>query len=104
QLGLPPCSFKVITGMPCPSCGMTTSFALFVRGDLWDSVQANFAGTFLAIMCFLYVPWAVGSIWRDKFLWIKSVETTFLRLLVTFMALMLTRWVVLLVLRAIIPS
>src|SRR5437879_1484985 len=31
QLGLPECAFKVMTGKPCPSCGMTTSFALLVR-------------------------------------------------------------------------
>jgi hypothetical protein len=104
QLGLPPCSFKAITGIPCPSCGMTTSFALFVRGDLWDSVQANFAGTFLAVLCFLYLPWTVGSLWRGKFLWIASVENTFLRLLIAFMALMLLRWVILLILRAMFPT
>jgi hypothetical protein len=27
QLGMPPCNFVVLTGKPCPSCGMTTSFA-----------------------------------------------------------------------------
>src|SRR5438132_6029980 len=32
QLGLPPCNFRILTGLPCPSCGMTTSFALLVRG------------------------------------------------------------------------
>ena len=31
QLGLPPCTFYLLTGVPCPSCGMTTSFALLVR-------------------------------------------------------------------------
>src|SRR5205085_6174191 len=34
QLGLPPCNFQRLTGLPCPSCGMTTSFALLVRGDV----------------------------------------------------------------------
>ena len=27
QLGLPPCGFLVMTGLPCPGCGMTTAFA-----------------------------------------------------------------------------
>src|SRR5436190_1772061 len=42
QLGLPPCQFKAVTGIACPSCGMTTSFALLMRGDFWNSLQANF--------------------------------------------------------------
>src|SRR5262245_31491696 len=37
QLGLLPCSFRRITGYPCPSCGMTTAFAWFVRGQLGRS-------------------------------------------------------------------
>src|SRR5262249_58677244 len=40
QLGLPPCTFYLMTGLPCPSCGMTTSFAFLVRGDLVNSVRA----------------------------------------------------------------
>src|ERR1017187_9355755 len=27
QLGLPECTFKQVTHLPCPSCGMTTSFS-----------------------------------------------------------------------------
>src|SRR5689334_8800203 len=45
QLGIPPCSFVVLTGKPCPACGMTTSFALLVRGDVAASLRANWAGT-----------------------------------------------------------
>ncbi|MBL8187388.1 MAG: DUF2752 domain-containing protein [Acidobacteria bacterium] len=31
QLGLPPCFFFKLTGIPCPSCGLTTSFAHSAR-------------------------------------------------------------------------
>ena len=41
QLGLPPCGFLTITGYPCPSCGITTSFSCFIRGDLFDSLRAQ---------------------------------------------------------------
>ena len=45
QLGMPPCNFVTLTGKPCPSCGMTTSFALLVRGDVVSSLRANWVGT-----------------------------------------------------------
>ena len=32
NLGLPGCEFLQRTGYPCPSCGMTTSFANLARG------------------------------------------------------------------------
>src|SRR5262245_8044030 len=41
QLGVPPCNFIVMTGKPCPACGMSTSFALLVRGDVAASLRAN---------------------------------------------------------------
>lgn len=50
QLGLPPCSFRTLTGLGCPHCGLTTSFAWFVRGR-WDaSLRANPAGPPLAVV------------------------------------------------------
>src|SRR5262249_32861587 len=45
QLGLPPCSFLEVVGVPCPACGMTTSFSLLMHGDLWGSLRANAVGT-----------------------------------------------------------
>ncbi len=32
SMGLPPCGFLTLTGIPCPSCGLTTSFAHFLHG------------------------------------------------------------------------
>lgn len=44
QLGLPPCALKLLTGLPCPSCGMTTSISLVMHGDLRAAWRANWAG------------------------------------------------------------
>jgi hypothetical protein len=98
QLGLPPCSFKTATGgMPCPSCGMTTSFALLVRGDVYNSLRANCAGTLLATLCLLAIPWCVASVWLGRPVFMVSLESTLIKLLLAFVAVMLVRWIIVLV-------
>ncbi len=32
ELGLPPCGFLTMTGIPCPSCGLTTSITYLLHG------------------------------------------------------------------------
>ncbi len=49
-LGLLPCQFLINTGIPCISCGMTTSFAHFVRGHFLASVYVQPFGAVLAIL------------------------------------------------------
>jgi hypothetical protein len=49
-LGLRECQFKAVTGIPCPSCGMTTSFAWFVRGNLVASFYIQPMGMVLACL------------------------------------------------------
>jgi hypothetical protein len=92
QMGLPPCTFRAVTGLPCPSCGMTTSFALFVRGDLLNSLRANCAGTLLAALSLAFIPWAFASAWRAQILVIRSVERTLMRLVIIFLIVMMVRW------------
>jgi hypothetical protein len=98
QLGLPPCSFYTLTTVPCPSCGMTTSFALFVRGDLLNSLRANAAGTLLAVLCLLLIPWSVASVLRGRTVCIRSVERTITVFVLLFLGVMLIRWAIVLVL------
>ena len=40
---------------------MTTSFALTIRGDLIDGVQANSVGVLLALFLLALIPWCVAS-------------------------------------------
>jgi hypothetical protein len=96
QLGLPPCQFYFVTGLPCPSCGMTTSFALLMHGDLKNSVRANAVGTLLACFCLLLIPWCLASAIRRRLFFIQSLERAVTWFAVVFLGLMLFRWVIVL--------
>lgn len=41
QWGFPPCSMRVLFGIPCPGCGVTTGLAWMARGRLLDACLAN---------------------------------------------------------------
>ena len=70
QLGLPPCTFLVLFGRPCPSCGMTTSWAWLVRGQLGEAVRANAGGTLLGMLAAIGAAWAGLSAIRGRwFAW-----------------------------------
>jgi len=75
QLGLPPCSFQTMFDIPCPSCGMTTSFSHFVRGQWPSAAGANFGGLLLAIVSMLMVPWSFWSAARGEMVGIRDPDT-----------------------------
>lgn len=93
QLGLPPCNMVQWIGKPCPSCGMTTSFALLIRGDVWNSLRANWVGTLLALGCFAFIPWSLLSAARGRYLLIRNGELWLSLLVMLLLLLMLGRWV-----------
>jgi hypothetical protein len=47
SLGLPPCGLMVLTHVPCPSCGMTTSFAHSARLEVRSAFRAHPMGPIL---------------------------------------------------------
>src|SRR5438874_12668882 len=49
-MGFQRCEFMARTGLPCPSCGMTTSFAWFVRGNWLASIYVQPMGFVLALL------------------------------------------------------
>jgi len=68
QLGLPPCTFSALFGLPCPTCGMTTSWAHLVRGEWMRAMQSNAGGAVLGVLALAAAPWLLGSAWRGVWL------------------------------------
>ena len=99
QLGMPPCNFVILAGKPCPSCGMTTSFALLVRGDVIASLRANWAGTLIAVLWALTMVWAVASGIKGRALFIPRGrgELVLTVSVGAVLVLMLMRWVAVLI-------
>jgi hypothetical protein len=50
QLGLASCGLLATVGIPCPTCGMTTSFANLAHGHVVDSLRGQPAGTVLGAL------------------------------------------------------
>ena len=66
QLGFPPCTMVVLTGYPCPTCGMTTAFAHTVRGELLSAFKAQPAGLILALAVVVVAAVSLGVVMTGK--------------------------------------
>jgi hypothetical protein len=64
QLGLPPCGFMLLTGAPCPGCGLTTAFSHAIRGHWMLAAEANPLGLLLFALVCACVPLAMIAGWR----------------------------------------
>ena len=60
QLGLPGCTMYTLLGIRCPGCGMTTSWAHTLKGDLSSAIHANVGGV---LLCFLAVATFPSLMW-----------------------------------------
>lgn len=60
QWNLPPCSFVISTGLPCPTCGLTTAMSAMVRGDVAAAAKAQPFG--VALFAVVVTLAAFGSI------------------------------------------
>jgi hypothetical protein len=49
------CPIKALTGIPCPSCGMTRSFLAIARGNLPASIEYHLFGIILFISLLITV-------------------------------------------------
>jgi hypothetical protein len=94
QLGLPPCTVRLLFGIPCPSCGMTTSFAHLMRGQLPEAFRANAAGLLLGLVCAALVPWCWLSVFYARTCWIQRPAVAAIALLGSISALAVLQWII----------
>lgn len=66
QLGLPPCTAVLMFDRPCPACGMTTSWAHTMRGNLVAAAGANSGGMLLALIALAFLPASCYFFFRGK--------------------------------------
>lgn len=92
RLGLPPCTFRALFGIRCPTCGMTTSFAYLTRGRFSQALEANAAGVVLAAACAVQIPWCWGSAIRGRLIGVSRPTQTLLALLLVLAGVSLLNW------------
>jgi hypothetical protein len=94
-LGLPPCGFYSIFHKPCPSCGMTTSFALMMHGNIIAAVKAQPAGVFLFLTTFFVWATLPYYYFKKKKKLLDLLELPFLLpILVSNLILILGVWII----------
>jgi len=93
QLGLPPCLFFKLTGIPCPNCGLTTSFAHSARLHFYQAFITQPFGLIAFCLTVISVPFFVFLIRRripwSEFIRAKSVD----RLIYALIAIYLLSWI-----------
>lgn len=92
QFGFPPCSIRELFGVPCPSCGGTTSMAHFVRGQWPQAIRANVAVFCLATVCAAFVPWSWLSLWRGRLVGIRDPLPTLVWTLISLSVTAVLQW------------
>lgn len=57
------CPFRILTGLPCPACGITRAVLMIFRLDLYDALIMN-PTAYLWIIFIIYLLWQRYFIFR----------------------------------------
>ena len=92
-----PCGFKQRYGLPCPSCGMTTSSIAFIQGQILKAFYIQTAGAFLcsqlaisAFLAFLIDVFGVYVEFLKRFL--KQIRLSYV--IIAFLIIVAAGWMV----------
>jgi hypothetical protein len=103
RLGLAHCEFLARTSLPCPTCGMTTSFAHFVRGNLLASLYVQPMGTVLALgtAVAFWVALYIGVTGQPVLRLLRQIDGVYYVIPLVTMALLAWGWKMLLQIRGV---
>jgi hypothetical protein len=60
------CPFKLLTGLPCPGCGITKSLVFIYKGDLEKSFYYHLFGPFVFLFCIIAIIVLVTELINQK--------------------------------------
>jgi hypothetical protein len=70
QLFLPPCPFHWFTHLPCPACGLTTSFCYVGKGNLLKAFQTHPLGPLFFSLNIFVAIYAILSMIKKRTFWL----------------------------------
>jgi hypothetical protein len=94
QLGLPPCPAQEVFGIPCPSCGLTTSFAFMAHGRVAEAFASHYCGPVIFLAVLAYIALLAAFVIRKKRIEIHWPEWLPYSIVFGFMAFYLMSWAV----------
>jgi hypothetical protein len=87
---VPPCGFKKLTGLPCPSCGMTTAFAYMAHGQFFKAAITHpYAAMLFVLLAITGIASLAGLIFNwplPTFLGRHEMKKLWLALVLVFLA------------------
>lgn len=93
QLGLPPCLFLKLTGVPCTSCGLTTSFAYAAKFRFFEALVTQPFGLLAFFLTVLLVPLSCYLLYR-RIPWRRVIDAWLAKpMTYALLALYLMSWV-----------
>ncbi|MFM7129954.1 MAG: DUF2752 domain-containing protein [bacterium] len=94
QLGLPACLVMERTGLPCPTCGMTTALANLGHGRIIDSWKCSPALVLMATLGGLVSVWATMSFLKSRLIGFRSWDRPLELWAGGMFAIALTTWLI----------
>lgn len=76
------CLFKMLTGFPCPGCGITKSLVYLYEGNVYKSLQYHILGPFLVLFCLATIVMLTAELFTKK----EYLNTVYNKRLVYFIA------------------